>query len=97
VARGKLQAVAVTWARTPGEKRLGAPERGASASVWVVTQRLRHLRTCRSTLAHLRHDLLIAALRMLIRLQNDPRTHGLGLRRCVSADELVKLFDFLCR
>src|SRR5258708_40193607 len=31
-----------------GEKRLGAPERGASASGWVVTQRLRHLRTCRS-------------------------------------------------
>src|SRR5258706_15220111 len=30
------------------EKRLGAPGRGASASVWVLTQRLRHLRTCLS-------------------------------------------------
>src|SRR5207245_1514769 len=34
---------------------------------------------------------------MLRRLQNDPRTHGLGLRRFVSVGELVKLFDFFCR
>ncbi len=82
---------------TRREKCLGAPLRGASASVWVVTQRLRHLRTCRSTLAHLRRNLLVATLGMLRRVQNDPRTHGLGLRRFVSADELMKLFDFFCR
>src|SRR5512135_2123217 len=31
------------------EKRLGASERGASARQWVVSQRLRHVRTIRST------------------------------------------------
>src|SRR5258708_17933722 len=82
---------------TRREKCLGAPLRGASASVWVVTQRLRHLRTCPSTLAHLRRNLLVATLRMLRRVQNDPRTHGLRLTRSVSADELLKLFEFFWR
>jgi hypothetical protein len=44
--------------------------------------------------AYLRCDLLVAALRILKRLQNDPRTHHPSLRGCVSADELMKLFDF---
>jgi hypothetical protein len=46
--------------------------------------------------ADVRGDLLVAALRMFKRLQNDPCTHRLGLGRVVSTDELVKLFDFLC-
>jgi hypothetical protein len=46
--------------------------------------------------AHLRRNLLVAALGMLRGLQNDPRTHGLGLRRCMSTDELVQSFDFFC-
>src|SRR5579885_2412111 len=41
-------------------------------------------------------DLLVAALWLLSCLQNDPRTHHLSLRGFVSADELVKLFDFFC-
>jgi hypothetical protein len=44
----------------------------------------------------MRCDLLVAALRMLERVQNDPCTYHLSLRRFVSADELVKLFNFYC-
>src|SRR5438128_10884512 len=81
VARGKLQAVAVTWARTSGGK---TPRR---ATAGRVGQRVgghpafAALANLPMTGRPLRRSLLGAALRMVTGLKNDARTHGRGVGR----------------
>ena len=47
-SRGRVQASAVTCARTARGKKRGPPGRGASCSAGPARLRLRHLRTVRS-------------------------------------------------
>src|SRR6266566_7354616 len=70
VACGKLQAVAVTWARTSGGKTPRRPTTGRvgqRVSAHPAFAPLAHLPI---TGAHLRRNLLVAALGMLTRVQN---------------------------
>src|SRR5260370_18440720 len=89
VARGKLQAVAVTWARTSGGKTPRRPTAGRVGQRVGGHPAFAPLAHLPITGAHLRRNLLVAALRMLRRVLNYPPTHDLRLRRFFGAYEFV--------
>src|SRR5207244_2029953 len=91
---GKLQAMAVTCARTCGGKTPRCP------TAWRVSQRTgRHPASAPGAHgaisgAHDRGNLLIALLGMVMGRQNDPGSHRQGLGRRVRSDEVLKVFGF---